>query len=336
MSLRLSIIFPVFAATSFSLGAEEIRLTPGHRVMGRVLGEDADKTDVAAERLDLQRSDITGLKIGDAEAKGNEFFAKLGLKDGTQVFARVQKLPNGDVLIPKHPILGDNYHVTRDSVQSLTAAGEATITLKSMGDVKGYIIGEGGSAIQVEPAPGTVIALPRRLIVETPGKKEKPSKSPRATETMYIAATGGVGFVAGNLTSFIKTGYRVGIEYGYALPGIFSYLGSATVAGQFEKYAGDNLTIQYYRLYAGARRFFPLTESHRLFAKLAAGLSNERLTGAKTFSESVWVGGATLGWGYSYKLYSFAVFAENNFSYVYDSSNPLLAIGLELGVLYGF
>lgn len=327
-------IFAAFFAVDLPLGAEEIKLRTGHRLFGRMLNDEGEKADIVAERIELQRSDITALKISDAEATGAEFFAKLRLKDGTQVFARIQKLPNGDVLIPRHPILGDNYLVAQATIQSLTAAGEATITLQSIGEIKGFITSEGATAILVEPAPGSTVTVPRNLILENPAKK--PAVKKAAPQTMYAGVTGGMSFVVGNLTSFIKNGYRVGAEYGYALPGIFAMLGWATLSGQFERYSGDNLTIQYYRLYVGARRFFQLTGPHTLFAKFAAGLNNEKLTGTKTFSESVFVAGAVAGWGYAFKFDAFTFFAENNFGYIYDSSNPLLTVGIDLGVLYGF
>lgn len=333
-AIRLGIFFAALSAADFSLGAEEIKLHPGHRIFGRILTDEGEKAEIAAERIELQRSDITALKIGDAEAKGSEFFAKLRLKDGTQVFAQIRKLPNGDIMIPRHPILGENYLVTQASIQSLTAAGEATITLRSIGDIRGFITSEGPAAILVEPAPGSIIAVPRQLVIEKPA--QKPAKKTAAVQTMYLGVTGGMSYVAGNLTGFIKNGYRVGAEYGYVLPGVFSLLGSVTLAGHFERYSGANLTIQYYRLYAGARRFFPLAGRHALFARFSAGLNYEKLTGSKTFAESVFVAGVAAGWGYAFRFESFSLFAENNFGYIYDSSNPLLAVGIDLGVLYGF
>lgn len=334
LTIRLGIFFAALGAADFPLGAEEIKLQPGHRLFGRMLTDEGEKAEIAAERIELQRSDITALKIGDAEAKGSEFFAKLRLKDGTQVFAHIQKLPNGDVLIPRHPILGDNYLVTKSSIQSLTAAGEATITLQSIGDIRGFISSEGPAAILVEPAPGTTILIPRHLLIENPAKKTAVKKA--KVQTMYLGVTGGLSYVAGNLATFIKSGYHIGAEYGYSLPGVFSILGSATLAAHFESYSGDKLTIQYYRFYAGVRRFFILTGPHSLFARLSTGVNNEKLTGSKTFAESVFVAGVVAGWGYAFKFDTFTFFAENNLGYIYDSSNPLLTIGIDLGVLYGF
>lgn len=314
------------------LGADTVKTESGHLLSGEITEENETELRFTARRIVVHKKAIRGFGFENAAGEGREFFAKLELKDGSKIVGWVERKPDGDVIVKKHTVFGENHAVTKGEIRRLTAIGKMR-ALTDIGSVSGFVTAENPETMTLELEDAPLIAIRHSDIkMRDPRRpKKKPDRNDLPAQMIGINAL--YSMPQGRLADFVGFSVGGGADYYRTMPDRVHWLGYLTLSGRAQYFAGQNLKIYLGQLYAGIAKTFTFASGHALFARLAGGVNLQHMRD-REFSATGAVAGGVAGGGYIFTRGKTSLMMTGFYQYFYDKVYPLIGFGAELGFFY--
>ncbi len=265
-----------------ALAADTVKTQKGHVFSGEVTEQTPEFTIIVPDKCAIRKKEIRNFTPGTLAAESGEFFGKLELRDGSKILGWMEKLPNGDAVVKRHVVFGENHVVTRKEILKISAVGKSTLHLDGIGEISGFLSGENPDNFMFEMRDKQSLRIEAKDLAGTTLSKPK-SPAPRPAEGVrlkpkyILGLVAGAGVPMGTFTQYLKRGYGGGADYLQAWPALLDFLGYWVISGRFQLYEGDLLKIYYGQLYAGLYRSFPVYKDHGVYGKLTAGINFEQI-----------------------------------------------------------
>lgn len=312
--------------------ADSAKTRAGHTLMGEILGEDETELFLNVKKIQVRKKAISEFGFEKADGSGNEFFAKIELRDGSNIIGWIEKKPGGDVLVKKHAVFGENHPVSGKEIRRVTAIGKMRLSV-DMGNFTGFVTAENPETMTLDLDAAQQIKVLHREILSRNPPRSRLRASGNALPESAIGVIGSYALPGGKLAEFLDRAFGAGVDYLHTMPDIFYLLGYWSVAGRFQYFAGKNLNIYFVQLYPGILRAYQFANGHAVFARIGGGINLEYMKD-RSFTGIGAVGGGIAGAGYLFTRAKISILLAGYYQYFYDRSYPLAGFGAECGVFY--